>query len=70
MGPPHDCGASVWYLSFYCNPRLQLAVVSKILLEGLHASASLYGQFIEEYVYSEVEVEDQVNKHVSLKCCH
>ena len=56
---------SVWYLSFYCNPRLQLAVVSKILLEGLHASASLYGQFIEEYVYREVEVEDQA-KHVSL----
>ena len=55
----------MWYLSFYCNPRLQLAVVSKILLEGLHASASLYGQFIEEYVYREVEVEDQV-KHVSL----
>ena len=25
---------SVWYLSFYCNPRIQLAVVSKILMEA------------------------------------
>ena len=51
---------SVWYLSFYCNPRIQLAVVSKILMEGLLASAHLYGEFMEKYVYSERTVEDEI----------
>ena len=46
----------MWYLSFYCNPRVQLAVVSKILMEGLQSSASLYGEFIEQYVYREEEL--------------
>ena len=55
---------SVWYLSFYCNPRIQLAVVSKILMEGLLASATLYGEFMEKYVYSESPVENKINyKH-------
>ena len=49
----------MWYLSFYCNPRIQLAVVSKILMEGLRASATLYGEFMEQYVYCEVEVGNQ-----------
>ena len=49
----------MWYLSFYCNPRIQLAVVSKILMEGLRASATLYGEFMEQYVYCEVEVGEQ-----------
>ena len=44
---------SVLYLGFYCNPRVQLAVVSKILLEGLHSSACLYGEYIEEYLHDE-----------------
>ena len=44
---------SVLYLGFYCNPRVQLAVVSKILLEGLHASAQLYGEYVEEYIHDE-----------------
>ena len=49
----------MWYLSFYCNPRIQLAVVSKILMEGLRASATLYGEFMEQYVYCELEVGEQ-----------
>ena len=49
----------MWYLSFYCNPRIQLAVVSKILMEGLLASATLYGEFMEKYVYSESAVDNK-----------
>ena len=49
----------MWYLSFYCNPRIQLAVVSKILMEGLRVSATLYGEFMEQYVYCELEVGEQ-----------
>ena len=49
---------SVIYLSFYCNPRVQLAVVAKILMEGLHSSAKLYGEYIEKYLHVENELED------------
>ena len=49
---------SVIYLSFYCNPRVQLAVVAKILMEGLHSSANLYGEYIEKYLHVENELED------------
>ena len=62
--------SSVWYLSFYCNPRLKEIVVCKvssityrrrwwvcahaqILLEGLNATALLYGQYAETYVHTE-----------------
>ena len=48
---------SVWYLSFYCDPRIQLAVISKILMEGLLASARLYGEYMESYLWTEEEVE-------------
>ena len=48
---------SVWYLSFYCDPRIQLAVISKILMEGLLASARLYGEYMENYLWTEQEVE-------------
>ena len=64
--------ASVWYLSFYCNPRLKEIVVCKvssityrrrwrgcahaqILLEGLNATALLYGQYAEMYLHTETE---------------
>ena len=46
---------SVIYLGFYCNPRVQLAVVSKILMEGLHGSAELYGEYVETYLHVENE---------------
>ena len=39
--PPHTL-FSVWYLSCYCNPRLQEIVVVKILMEGIAATAGLY----------------------------
>ena len=29
-----DLPLSVWYLTFYCSPRLQLAVVNKILMQA------------------------------------
>ena len=49
---------SVIYLSFYCNPRVQLAVVAKILMEGLHSSANLYGEYIEKYLHVETEMDE------------
>ena len=48
----------MWYLSFYCNPRIQFSVVSKILVDGLLATASLYGDYMEQYVYCEEEIEE------------
>ena len=53
---------SVWYLSFYCDPRIQLAVISKILMEGLLASARLYGEYMESYLWTEEEVEGRFSK--------
>jgi len=44
---------SVWYLTFYCNPRLKEAVVNKILMDGFHATAVLYGKYVEKYLHSE-----------------
>ena len=49
---------SVLYLSFYCNPRVQQAVVAKILMEGLQASAKLYGEYVEKYVHVENKMDD------------
>ena len=49
----------MWYLSFYCNPRIQFSVVSKILVDGLLATASLYGEYMEQYVYCEEEIEEE-----------
>ena len=49
----------MWYLSFYCNPRIQFSVVSKILVDGLLATASLYGDYMEQYVYCEEEIEEE-----------
>ena len=49
---------SVAYLSFYCNPRVQQAVVAKILMEGLHSSAKLYGEYIEKYLHVENEMDE------------
>ena len=53
---------SVWYLSFYCDPRIQLAVISKMLMEGLLASARLYGEYMESYLWTEEEVQGQFSK--------
>ena len=43
----------MWYLTFYCNPRLKEAVVNKILMDGFHATAVLYGKYVEKYLHSE-----------------
>ena len=48
---------SIWYLTFYCNPRTQTAVVGKIVMDGLGAALELYGSYIEKYLYTEEMVE-------------
>ena len=48
-----DLPLSVWYLTFYCNPRLQLAVVNKILMQGMNSTAVSYGEYVENYLHSE-----------------
>ena len=42
---------SLWYLDFYCNPRLQAAVVMKITVEGLNIVRKLCVENIEKYVH-------------------
>ena len=45
MKTNHDF--SVWYLTFYCDPRLTEIVVVKILMDGISTTAGLYkGLFI------------------------
>lgn len=61
-----DLPLSVWYLKFYCNPRLQLAVVNKILLQGLDATAVTYGNYIENYLHSEDIYEGKETPDVNL----
>ena len=46
---------SVWYLTFYCNPAIKLAVINKILIDGLCKVAKLYGESTEAYLYTEEE---------------
>ena len=48
-----DIPISLWYLTFYCNPAIQLAVANKIFISGLTQSAALYGAFIEKYLHTE-----------------
>ena len=62
---------SVWYLRFYCNPRLQEAVLNKILLDGFGVTANLYGRYAETYIHHETDVsnddEIEVDEHKSGK---
>ena len=57
----------MWYLSFYCNPRIQFSVVSKILVEGLLATASLYGDYMEQYVYCEEAIDEDEKEEMMKK---
>ena len=49
---------SIWYLSFYPNPRLTEVVVSKIMMEGIHATLTIYDTFAEKYIFYEEEIEE------------
>ena len=51
MKTNHDLSLlSVWYLTFYCDPRLTEIVVVKILMEGISTTAVLYkGLFIRAW---------------------
>ena len=48
-----DIPITIWYLSFYCNPAIKLAVVNKILIKGLKESAALYAASTEKYLHHE-----------------
>ena len=48
-----DIPISIWYLTFYCNPAIQLAVVNKIFIKGLSEAASLYAGSTEKYLHTE-----------------
>ena len=54
-----------------------MAVVSKILMEGIGASGKLFGEYVEKYVHTEIEVDpstlednddDDVKKQDDDKC--
>ena len=57
---------SVWYMSFYCNPRIQLAVVNKVVMQGLNACAISYGSYVENYLYSEQVYTGEVSPELDL----
>ena len=61
-----DLPLSVWYLTFYCNPRLKLAVFNKILMQGLNATAVSYGKYIEKYLHSEDIYEGEETPDLNL----
>ena len=44
-------------MDFYCNPRLQAAVVMKITVEGLNIVRKLCAENIEKYVHYD-EIND------------
>ena len=48
-----DIPISIWYLTFYCNPAIKLAVVNKIFIKGLSQSAGLYAASTEKYLHTE-----------------
>ena len=48
-----DIPISIWYLTFYCNPAIKLAVVNKILIKGLNEAAALYAASTEKYLHTE-----------------
>ena len=53
-----------------------MAVISKILMEGIGASGKLFGEYVEKYVHTEIEVDpstledndDDVKKQVDDTC--
>merc|ERR1712012_1208233 len=53
---------SIWFLTFYCNPRTKMAVVGKILMEGIGATGALYGQYIEKYLHNPVEEIEYISE--------
>ena len=48
-----DIPISIWYLTFYCNPAIKLAVINKIIIKGLKESAALYAASTEKYLHIE-----------------
>lgn len=63
-----DIPISIWYLTFYCNPVIKLAVVNKIFIKGLSESAALYAASTEKYLHTEElyegDLEDLKNKEI------
>ena len=43
---------SLWYFTFYCDPRLTEIVVVKILMEGIHATAVVYSGLLTHHIIS------------------
>ena len=41
---------SLWYFTFYCDPRLTEIVVVKILMEGIHATAVVYSGLLTNHI--------------------
>ena len=48
-----DIPITIWYLTFYCNPAIKLAVVNKIFIKGLRDTAGLYAASTEKYLHTE-----------------
>ena len=53
-----DVWLSVWYLKFYCDPRKQWIVISKILVESILNCSCNYGNYVEKYLYTVKEIVD------------
>ena len=44
---------SLWYLNFYHNPAMKVAVLLKITVEGLNLLGKFHKEYVGKYVYLE-----------------
>ena len=48
-----DLPLVVWYLSFYCSPETQNAVIGKLFFNKVSTFIGRYAEYIEKYIYVE-----------------
>ena len=44
---------SLWYLNFYSDPSMKVAVLLKLTVEGLNLLGKFYREYEEKFIYSE-----------------
>ena len=46
---------SLWYLNFFSNPAMKVAVLLKLTVESLNLLGKFYGDYVDKYVNAEGE---------------
>ena len=57
-----DVPLVIWYLSFYCNERTHLAVISKVLFLAIENSSGPWARFMERYIHDENKSHPEINE--------